>query len=327
MSGSETNPKAKVVYGAFPIGSLSEEDTKELFDVLKENGVNELDTARSYEGSEKVIGEAGWSNEFIVDTKAPGTIQDRETKEVLSASIKESLSLLKLSSVDIFYLHFPDPDTSFEEVLKGVNELYEQGKFKKFGISNFSAAQVREVYDIAKKNGYVLPTVYQGNYSAFARLNEDDLLPLLKELGISFYAYSPVAGGFLTKTSEDILGNKSERFNKDTNVGALYNALYVNEPLLKGLDQFGEVAKKNNIDRFELAYRWIFHNSDLNAANGDGVIIGGRNADQVKKTLAVIKNGPLPEDAVAELDSIWNDIKAFAPRDNYEASIELINAK
>ncbi|QEU59474.1 hypothetical protein KDRO_B07460 [Kluyveromyces lactis] len=322
-----TSSAVKVIYGAFPISSLPEEDTKELFNVLKENDVDEIDTARIYPDSEKSIGEAGWSTEFIVDTKAPGFGFIKQDKEGLYATIEESLSLLKLSSVNIYYLHSPDPTTPIEEILKNINELYKLGKFKKFGISNFSAAQVREAYDIAKKNGYVLPTVYQGNYNAFARLNEEDLLPLLRELDISFYAYSPVAGGFLTKTSEEILGNKSERFNKDTHVGALYNALYVNEPLLKGLDQFGEIAKKNNIDRFELAYRWIFHNSGLNAANGDGVIIGGRNADQVKKTLAVIKNGPLPEDAVAEIDSIWNDIKAFAPRDNYEASNQLKNAK
>ncbi|QEU59475.1 hypothetical protein KDRO_B07470 [Kluyveromyces lactis] len=324
MSRTNANPKVKVVYGAFPIGRLPEEDAKEIFNVLKENGIDEIDTARAYEGSEKVIGEAGWSSEFIVDTKAPRTVQDRETEEVLSASIEESLSLLKLPSVNIFYLHFPDPDTPFEEVLKGINDLYKQGKFKKFGISNFSATQVREVYDIAKKNGYVLPTVYQGNYNAFTRTSEEDLLPLLRELGISFYAYSPVAGGFLTKTSEEILGNKSERFNKDTPTGAFYHALYVSEPLLKGLDQFGEIAKKNNIDKFELAFRWIFHNSRLDSSKGDGVVIGGRNADQVKKTLVAIKKGPLHEEVVSEIDGIWNNIKGLVPTDAWEILRKLL---
>ena len=49
---------------------------------------------------------------------------------------------------------------------------------------------------ICKENNYVLPTVYQGNYNAITRKNEDELFPLLKKEKISFYAYSPVAGGF-----------------------------------------------------------------------------------------------------------------------------------
>ena len=72
-------------------------------------------------------------------------------------------------SVDIFYLHAPDRNTPFEVTMKGVNDLYKEGKFKRFGLSNFNAYEVAEIVTIAKANGYVLPTVYQGIYNAVER--------------------------------------------------------------------------------------------------------------------------------------------------------------
>lgn len=76
---------------------------------------------------------------------------------------------LPYSSVDIFYLHAPDRSTPYEVALKGINELYKEGKFKRFGLSNFPSYEVAEIVEICKANGYVLPTVYQGMYNAIAR--------------------------------------------------------------------------------------------------------------------------------------------------------------
>ena len=72
-------------------------------------------------------------------------------------------------SIDLFYLHAADRNTPFEVTLKGVNDLYKEGKFKRFGLSNFTSYEVAEVVTIAKAKGYVLPTVYQGIYNAVHR--------------------------------------------------------------------------------------------------------------------------------------------------------------
>ena len=66
---------------------------------------------------------------------------------------------------------------------------FREGKFERFGISNYTAKEVEEIVLICQKNGWVKPSVYQGPYNAIARLNEDELLPLLRKYGISFYAY------------------------------------------------------------------------------------------------------------------------------------------
>ncbi|CDO96613.1 unnamed protein product [Kluyveromyces dobzhanskii CBS 2104] len=97
--------------------------------------------------------------------------------------------------------------------------------------------------------------------------NEEDLFPKSRELDIRFYAYSPVAGEFLLRTSKEILGNKSERFKEGTSIGDHYRSLYVKKPLLKALDQFGKIAGKHNISRLALAYRRIVHSYSLDLLN------------------------------------------------------------
>ena len=103
--------------------------------------------------------------------------------------------------------------------------MYKSGAFERFGLSNYPASEVQKVYDICEANGYVKPTAYQGNYSPVARKQETILFPTLRKLGISFYAYSPLAGGFLTKTKEDIEAGAG-RFNKEA-LGGMYAEMYV----------------------------------------------------------------------------------------------------
>jgi len=123
--------------------------------------------------------------------------------------------------VDIFYLHAPDASVPLSDTLAGINEIHKQGVFKRFGLSNYKVEDVQKVYDHCKENNYVLPSAYQGNYSAVARLQETLLFPTLRKLGMAFYAYSPIAGGLLTKTKEQILEGAG-RFNKDLPVGQIY---------------------------------------------------------------------------------------------------------
>ena len=203
------SPKGlELVFGAAGLGNeregnaLKEESAIiEVFGILKKHGVKKLDTAQLYGNSEAVLGriKAGTENGFVLDTKwiAGWTGEPWATRDKIVTTAKESLDRLGVKQVDIFYMHSPDTKVPFEESLKGIDEVYRSGAFKRFGLSNYTPAQVREVLEISKKNGYVKPTVYQGNYSAVARLAENELIPLLKKEGIAFYAYSPIAGGLL----------------------------------------------------------------------------------------------------------------------------------
>lgn len=222
--------------------------------------------------------------------------------------------------VNIYYQHAPEPATPLEDTLAGVNELYKSGAFKQFGLSNFSAQDVEDVIRISKEKGYVLPTVYQGNYSAFARRTETEIFPVLRKHGIAFYAYSPSAGGFLAKDSATLRSAAGAgRWHPEHMFGKLYNALYSKEVLLEGLDDWNAAAKAQGITGIEMAYRWITYHSKLDPARGDGVIVGGRTEQQIREIVAWIKKGPLGEEAAKKIDAIWEKIAPEAPLDNYHS--------
>jgi len=155
-----------------------------VYDALEKAGVRKIDTAHIYGASEEILGQTGGGKRFEIDTKAPGgIIPGSMTAQGVLGSARRSKKLLDIEQVDVYYLHSPDV-VPIEETLAGVNEVYKEGWFKRFGLSNFYAEDVQKVYDICKREGYPLPSVYQGDYSAIARKQEEELLPLLRKLGI-----------------------------------------------------------------------------------------------------------------------------------------------
>lgn len=98
----------------------------------------------------------------------------------------------------MWYLHGPDRTTPYEVTLKAVNDLYKEGKFKRFGISNYMSWEVAEIVAICTTNGYIMPTAYQGIYNAIHRKIEPELFPCLRKYGIAFYEFNPLGGGFFT---------------------------------------------------------------------------------------------------------------------------------
>ncbi|KAL1799326.1 hypothetical protein ACET3X_003363 [Alternaria dauci] len=292
------------------------EESAKLADVLLANGVKNIDTARAYSGSEAVISQLEKRKEFTIDNKLPGGFgpPGGVSKENVIKDTQDSLETTKIDQFDIFYIHAPDPTVPFEETLAGINEAYKKGIFRRFGLSNFSAEQVQQVYDIAKAKGYPLPQVYQGNYNPVARHLETQLFPTLRKLGIHFYAYSPLAGSFLVKTAAD-LDAGAGRFN-DRVLGNIYGKLYDNETMRKALLKWNEIAEKENVPKAELAYRWVAYHSALQG-DEDGIIFGASKLSQAEQTAKSLKAGKLSDEAVKAIDEIWESVKEVAPIDNY----------
>jgi len=221
--------------------------------------------------------------------------------------------------VDILYIHGPDRTLKLEQWVPTINELYKQGAFRRFGVSNFSPEEVRELYDYSKANGFVVPTVYQGNYNAVARRIETSLFPVLRELGIVFYAYSPMAGGFLAKTRESL--EEGSRFaDKGEGIQNMYRGMYMKPSLLDGLDKWNSVAEKEGCSKAELAYRWVYYHSALKPEEEDVLIMGASKLEQIGSSFEGLKKGPLKADSVKAIDEIWELVKAEAGLDNYDAT-------
>jgi aryl-alcohol dehydrogenase-like predicted oxidoreductase len=96
---------------------------------------------------------------------------------------------------------------------------------------------------------------WQGNYNLVARKNETWLFPTLRKLGITIQAYSPIAGGFLAKTPEQITSATSGHWSAESWLGSLQLATYATPKLLEYLREFGELSEKSGVPRVEWAYR------------------------------------------------------------------------
>jgi aflatoxin B1 aldehyde reductase len=209
----------------------------------------------------------------------------------------------------------------FEETLSGIDALYREGRFKHFGIANHTAEQVEEVVNICKEKNFVLPTFFQGSYNPIARLPEDELLPVLRKHNISFVAYSPMAGGFLAKTSQQFRDQPDSlqgRWNKAGFLGKVYQFLYNKPRALDALDKWHEIAAAEGISGAEMAYRWVAHNSAL--TKDDGMVIGATTIEQWKSNLKAVQKGPLSPETAAKIDALWTpELKMETVSDNWEA--------
>jgi len=310
----------KIIFGTAGIANLEEDNAKAMLEVLQKHGVGILDTASLYTSSEVTLAKYGAPSKFTIHTKAPGFRLGAQSKKGVIEGMEKSLKDLGVDSVDTYYLHSPDPDTPLEETLSAISELHAAGKFKHFGISNFTPDAVLKIHNIQKSANAILPTVFQGNYNPVSRHIESDLFPLLRKLNISFNAYSPIAGGFLVKDSASVRSKEiTGRFNDKTGSGSMYSTMYNKESLLTALDEWGVIAKEAGVSKAALAYRWIVWHSELQAEKGDGVIVGASRKEQLEETLAAVEEGPLKEDTVKKVEAIWEKVKADAPRDNWNS--------
>ncbi|KAH6611689.1 NADP-dependent oxidoreductase domain-containing protein [Boeremia exigua] len=308
------------VFGSHQIEGFSKSDLQALLDILKSRGIKHIDTARVYGDSEKCLGEVKAAQSFTIDTKSPAFVPKALSGASLADGIQKSLSLLGTAKVDTYYLHAPDNDTPIEETVDAIQALHRQGKFERFGLSNFLPEDVRKIHAYAQSKGGVVPSVYQGNYNAFARTIEDNLFPLLRELGIAFYAYSPLAGGFFAKRPDDLESKKAEgRFDPSTISGQMYNTLYTKPTTIAALRHWNQIAEHAGDSSVNLAYRWAVFNSKLDAGLGDAVILGASRPAQLENTLSALDAGPLKPETVDQIEKLWKLIEKDAPLDNYHS--------
>jgi aflatoxin B1 aldehyde reductase len=271
---SSASNGVRIIYGAGGLspnivkGLTVDEDelhvySGKILDILEKEGIANLDAAELYARSEAEIGFHRGAERFIVDTKIPSGLGPPRTKDENFEAAKACLERLKTKQIGVLvyyahaeancqvnipYFHGADTRMPWEDQLSAINPLYEQGAFKQLGVSNFSAEQVQELYDVAKKNGYPLPTVYQGSYSAVSRLSETRLLPTLRRLGIAYYAYSPIAGGFLAKTRKQI-EEGAGRFDPETILGQMYLGLYSKPAHFDALDTWDKSPTRQTSPR------------------------------------------------------------------------------
>ncbi|KAL4870713.1 hypothetical protein BDV12DRAFT_165654 [Aspergillus spectabilis] len=289
---------------------------KEALLILAAEGVKIIDTSAFYMDSEAILGKLSAAKTHSIESKYPGGLTPTpSTKEGIIAAAEESLKKLGMEKFDVYYLHSPDRRVPFELQVEAMNTLYERGKIARFGISNFFPNEVEEVIRISTEKNWIMPSVYQGGYSAVARRYETDLFPILRKHNIQFYGYAPSAGGFLAKSADKLQSNDQGRWDPSNVMGAMHHTLFNKPALLDGLRLWEKISEESGIPNIELAYRWVVHNSALR--KGDKIIFGARSLQQLQETLASIKKGPLSAEIGKRIEEVWKIAEKDSPRDNY----------
>ncbi|KAF8860935.1 Aldo/keto reductase [Acephala macrosclerotiorum] len=337
-------PKTSVdiVFGAMTLGKKGAEQARvhsleecaSILDVFQKYGHSEIDTAIVYGGgsSEKYLGQLHWQDRGIVmDTKfSPRTnpvnlglgadVKTTHSPDHLRRALTKSLESLKTDKIDMWYLHAPDRSTPYEETLHEINNLHHAGLFRRFGVSNYAAWEVAQICEICDRNGWIKPVVYQGVYNALHRAVEPELFPCLRKYGIAFYAFNPLAGGYLTSryTREQLTSDtgieEGSRFDPKRRQGQNYRNRYWNEKYFDALDILRPVAKKHGLSEAEVALRWMTNHSLLKREFGDAIIIGASSAAQLEENLINLEKGPLPDDVVKALDDGWEVVRGVCAK-------------
>lgn len=221
--------------------------------------------------------------------------------------------------MDLFYLHWPDPKTPLEQSLKRVNELYKAGKFREFGVSNYSHVQLAEILSICEAKGFVKPTVYQGMYNMLTRAVEPELFPLLRENGMRFYAFNPLAGGLLTGKYSNYEDQpiQDTRFHGARVVGKRYKDRYWKKSFFDALSLIKDAIVLHSPGKSlaEVSLTWMHHHSALNRDTFDGIIVGQSSLAHLQTNLSsgTSSSEKLPQALIDVIEQAWELVKPECP--------------
>ena len=221
-----------------------------------EQGVTFFDTAEAYGpfANEELLGEAlePIRDQVVIATKfgfKEGVVskgQDSRPERIRDVA-EAALKRLRTDRIDLFYQHRVDTDVPMEDVAGAVKELIQQGKVKHFGMSEACAQSIRRAHAVQPV------AALQSEYSLWWRQPEEEILPLLEELGIGFVPFSPLGKGFLTGSITE-----STSFDKTDFRNSVPRFSEQNRKANQGLvGVLGQIAANKNATPAQIALAWL----------------------------------------------------------------------
>jgi len=243
-------------YSPFP----EKKDSIALLHAAVERGVTFFDTAEVYGpfNNEELVGEAlaPYRGKVVIATKfgfdinPDGTHGGKGTNSEpahIRQAVEGSLKRLNVDVIDLLYQHRVDPKVPIEDVAGAVKDLIAEGKVKHFGLSEAGAQTIRRAHAVQPV------AALQSEYSLWYRKPEEEIIPLLEELGIGFVPFSPLGKGFLTgKMDENRTFDKTDirssipRFTPEARVA--------NQALV---DLLSEIGKSKGATPAQIALAWL----------------------------------------------------------------------
>lgn len=289
--------------GAWKFGWGSQNNADAISGILRgiELGINWIDTARVYgDGqSEKLVGEAlrklgrhrpliatKCSRKVLSDGSVTGQLDAKSVK----AECEESLRRLGIDTIDLYQMHWPEPDEQIEEGWGAMAELFEEGKVRHIGVSNFDVSQMERlnaIHPIAS---------LQPPYNMLDRRAENDLFDYCVAHDIGIVCYSPMARGLLSgaMTTERALHLESTDHRRRE---PMFQSPQIEEHLSL-VQSLRAIAERNNRSVAELAIAWVLRRDEVTSA-----IVGTRSGKQIEGTVAA-GNWELTRDDIDEIERL-----------------------
>ncbi len=267
---------------AFAWGAQDDNESVAAIQRAVDLGINWIDTAAVYGlgHSEEVVGKAlkGRANRPYVFTKcervwdAQGKISGNLKADSLRQQLEASLRRLQTDVIDLYQVHWPQPDEDIEEGWSALAKLQAEGKVRSIGVSNFSVEQMRRAQAIAPI------TSLQPPYSLLRREIEQEILPFCAEQQIGVIVYSPMASGLLTgkMTRERIASLPDDDWRK-------HDTPFREPQLTRNLDVaqvLRDIGERHGRSAAEVAIAWTLRQPAVT-----GAIVGGRRPEQVEEII------------------------------------------
>jgi aryl-alcohol dehydrogenase-like predicted oxidoreductase len=292
----------------FGWGEQNDQDSVGAIKAALDAGINWIDTAAVYGlgHSEEVVAKAlqGISKRPYIFTKCErrwdekGKIFPSLKKDSVRKECEDSLRRLKVDVIDLYQVHWPQPDEEIEEGWAEMACLQQEGKVRWIGVSNFNIEQMKRAQKIAPI------TSLQPPYSLLTRDVETEILPFCQQHGIGVIVYSPMRAGLLTgKMTKERAQNLPEDDWRRRNPDFQEPRLSRNLQLVEILRRVGE---KHRRAPGEVALAWTLKNPAITAA-----IVGLRRADQVDGTIGALDFRLTKED-IGEIEKFFSEKAASA---------------
>jgi aryl-alcohol dehydrogenase-like predicted oxidoreductase len=288
------------------MGPQNEADSIPAIHAALDHGVNWIDTAALYGlgHSEEVVARAikGRTPRPYVFTKcervwdADRNIGASLKAESIRRECEDSLRRLQTDVIDLYQIHWPEPDEDIEEGWTEMARLQQEGKVRHIGVSNFNVSQMKRAQAIAPI------TSLQPPYSIVTRQIESEILPFASQNNLGVIVYSPMSAGLLTgtMTRERVANFAVEDWRR--------NLPNFQEPRLSRnlqlVERLREIGQRHNLSPGEVAIAWTLHNPAVT-----GAIVGFRSAKQAAGIMGAAEFRLLPTE-LAEIDQAISDLAA-----------------
>jgi len=286
-------------------GHLDQKEADAIVGMAFDYGINFFNTAEIYSDgrAESCLGKALGKRrkEAIVITKvypnrAPGENNGGFSRKHIIEGCEASLKRLETDYIDLYELHFFDPDTPLEVTIRVLDDLVRAGKIRYFGCSNFAAWQLMKGLSISRLNGWDAFVSLEALYNLMSRGLEYELTPLCVDQGIAILCFSPLHGGFLSgKYSKDKPWPAGTRFDKMEPAGP-----WPVEPqkLYSIIDRLEKIAERYGVSVSQVALNYILQKPAVCSA-----IIGVRNAAQLEENVKAT-DWDMESLEIAEMDHV-----------------------